>query len=149
MQIVSREPVVVVGLPVVAPFQDLSTLVPAAWRQLFDRCADLPPSAGGTFAEASYHLGEGRYHEVVGVAVPPQTPISGQWAAAHVPAGDWAYCRHSGPVEQIGETFGAIEQWLREQGRTVGDMKLDLGYRADAQPQVHDLYVHVPGSDPA
>ncbi|ROO51111.1 putative transcriptional regulator YdeE [Micromonospora sp. Llam0] len=149
MRIVSREPVVVVGLPVVAPFQELSRLVPTAWRQLFDRCADLPPSADGTFAEASYHLGEGRYQEVVGVAVSPQAPISGQWTTAHVPGGDWAYCRHTGPVAEIGDTFGAIEQWLRDQGRTVGGMKLDLGYRSDAQPQVHELYVHVPDSGQA
>ena len=147
MQIVRREPVVVIGLPVVAPFQDLSTLVPAAWREIFDRRAELPSSGGDTFAEASYHLGEGRYHEVVGVAVPVQTPVSGQWTVAHVPAGSWAHCRHTGPVEQIGETFGAIEQWLREQGRTVGGMKLDVGYRADAEPQVHELYVHAPGPD--
>lgn len=71
-----------------------------------------------------------------------------RWTVAHVPAGAWAHCRHTGPLEKIGETFGAIEHWLREQGRTVGGMKLDLGYRADARPQVHELYVHVPGPDP-
>ena len=147
MQIVRREPLVVIGIPVVAPFQDLSALVPAAWRELFDRCGELPSSGDGTFAEVSYYLGEGRYHEVVGMAVPAQTPMSGQWALAHVPAGNWAHCRHTGPVEEIGETFGAIEQWLREQGQTVGGMKLDLGYRADDRPQVHELHVHVPGPD--
>ncbi|MET0418103.1 MAG: GyrI-like domain-containing protein [Actinoplanes sp.] len=149
MRIVQREAVVVVGLPVVGAFQDLGHLVPAAWPQLFARKAELPATPDGTFAEASYHLGGGRYHEVIGAAVSVGTPISGQWTVAHVPAGEWAYARHAGPVEQIGDTFGAIERWLRDQRRTVGGMKLDLGYRADSLPEVHDLYVHVPDPEPA
>ena len=149
MRIVQREAVVVVSLPVVGAFQDLSSLVPAAWKQLLARRTELPATLDGTFAEASYHLGGGRYHEVVGAAVSVDTPIIGQWTVAHVPAGEWAHARHTGPVEQIGDTFGAIESWLRDQHRSAGGMKLDLGYRADSLPEVHDLYVHAPGLEPA
>ena len=149
MRIVQREAVVVVGLPIVGAFRDLSHLVPAAWPRIFARKAELPTTSDGTYAEASYYLGGGRYHEVIGAAVPVDTPISGQWTVAHVPAGEWAYARHTGPAEQIGDTFGAIESWLRDQQRSVGGMKLDLGYRADSLPGVHDLYVHVPARGPA
>ncbi|MDM4722876.1 GyrI-like domain-containing protein [Micromonospora sp. WMMA1363] len=140
MHIIHREPVVIVGLPVIGAFQDLSHLVPAAWRELFARQAQLPPT-GGTFAEASYYLGDGRYHEVVGVTVPADTPVSGHWTVAHLPAGAWAHCRHAGPVQQIADTFSAIERWLHERQHTVDGMKLDVGYRADGQPEIHDLYV--------
>ncbi|WP_432487352.1 hypothetical protein [Kineococcus sp. SYSU DK018] len=140
MRFVERDQVVVVGLPVVGTFDQLGALVPAAWERVLSRRHELPRPEGG-YAELSTYLGDGTYHEVVGVPLPrpPQRP--GRWVVAVAPAGLHAHHRYEGPVRGIGEGFGALHEWVRAQGRTPGDLKLDVGYAADGAEGPHDLHV--------
>src|SRR5690349_19708888 len=66
VEIVRRERRAVIGIEVVADFDELRTAVPAAWTELFARRNELPPPMDGAFVEISAELGEGRYREVVG-----------------------------------------------------------------------------------
>ncbi|WP_432493006.1 hypothetical protein [Kineococcus auxinigenes] len=145
VRVVRREQTVVVGFPVVGPFAELGALVPAAWQRVFARRDELPQPVDGAFAELSCYLGDGAYHEVVGVALPRPPRVPGSWVVAVAPEGEYAHHRHEGPVEAIGEGFGVLLDAVRAQGRTPGGVKLDVGYRADGRPGPHDLYVHLPG----
>jgi hypothetical protein len=131
---------VVAGVPVLAPFDRLSSLVPEAWATAF---ASLPPD-GRVFAEASVRVGD-RYHEVVGLLVDEDDRTSGSrldgFVHVLVPAGTYGYLRHEGTRSAIAESFGEIEDWLRSTGRRPGAAKLDVGYRRDETDTVHDLFV--------
>jgi predicted transcriptional regulator YdeE len=149
MQVVQRVESSVVGVEVVAEFDRLAVAVPAAWRELFSRHTEVPSPAEGRYAEASRHLGEGRYREVVGVVVAgPVAPPAGM-AAVRIPGGDWAHHRHTGAVAEIGEGFRKVYDWATERGITLGQRKLDVGYHPDGTEGSHDLYIEVvdhPGS---
>lgn len=135
VEIVRMPPRLVIGVPVLAGFERLSTLVPEAWETAFAAFAD----DSRPFAEASTRVGE-RYHEVVGVLASPDARRDG-FVHALVPGGEYAYLEHRGPRSGIATAFGEIEGWLRETGRAVGAAKLDVGYRADGSDETHELFV--------
>lgn len=143
MKIERLDATVVVGIPVTARFDELSTLVPAAWQQFFARHDALPQPADGRFAEASFSLGDGRYHETVGVPMRGDLRVQGPWSLALVPAGRFVSHRFDGPVEDIGQGFQEIYDWAGAEGVELGDCKLDVGYSADLSPGPHDLYIDV------
>lgn len=126
---------IVIGIPVLARFDRLATLVPAAWATAFGSL----PRDGRVFAEASVRLGD-EYHEVVGVLAGDDERIDG-FVHAVVPGGEYGYMRHEGSRVDIAASFGQIEAWLRSSGRQPGAAKLDIGYRADGTDTVHDLFV--------
>jgi predicted transcriptional regulator YdeE len=145
MQVVERAGSSVVGIEVVAEFGRLATAVPAAWRELFSRHSEVPTPAAGRYAEASRHLGEGRYREVVGVVVDePVEPPAGM-SAVQVPGGQWVHHHHAGPVAEIGGGFQEIYAWAAERGIRLGERKLDVGYDRDGTDGPHDLYIDVVG----
>ncbi|MFK4728831.1 GyrI-like domain-containing protein [Agromyces mediolanus] len=135
VELVRMPPRLVIGVPVLAPFDRLSTLVPAAWTRAFAEFA----GDGRPFAEASTRVG-GQYHEVVGVLAALDARRDG-FVHALVPGGEYAYLEHRGPRAGIAGAFGEIEDWLRAAGRTAGAAKLDVGYRADGSDQAHELFV--------
>lgn len=144
MDIVERPATVVAGIPVVAPFDQLGTAVPQAWRELFARRDSLPAPSDGAYAEASFGLADGRYHETVGVVLEDHDlRVIGAWSAVYLPAGPFVHHRHDGPVTGIADGFGAIYGWAAGRGLTLGAIKLDVGYTLDGSPRAHDLYVDV------
>jgi predicted transcriptional regulator YdeE len=143
MQVVLCAGSSVVGIEVVAEFARLATAVPAAWRELFSRHAEVPTPAGCRYAEASRHLGGGRYREVVGVVVTGTVAPPAGMSAVRIPSGGWVHHRHSGPVAEIGEGFQEIYDWATEQGIRLGERKLDVGYHPDGADGSHDLYIEV------
>lgn len=141
--VVKRAPAVVVGVPVIGTFADLGRLVPAAWRRLGD-------VLGGTgheeLAEVSVDLGDGRYHETVGLLTGLGAPDSPGLAGAvrtMVPGGPWAQLAHDGPPGAIAESFGRLLEWVTQQGSHAGPHKLDVGYRLDGRPETHVLAVQL------
>ena len=144
MEIVELGETVVVGIEVVADFGQLLSEMPAAWCELFSRQDELPASGAGVFVEASDHLGDGRYREIIGaVAVVADIPVPNGMAVALFPAGRFVHHRHDGSVATIAGGFQAIYDWAAEQGLTLGNRKLDIGYTADGGEQPHELYVDI------
>ncbi|WP_152189055.1 hypothetical protein [Georgenia satyanarayanai] len=142
IEIVDRAPVLVVGMPVLAGFHELGTLVPAAWRALSRSLGD----DDRPLAELSVDLGDGRYHETVGVLVPLEDAARVRVPGAVgslVPGGAWAQMVHDGPVHTIAETFGRLLAWAAEQGARPGPHKLDVGYRLDGAAERHTLAVEL------
>ncbi|WP_395245297.1 hypothetical protein ACGGZK_05690 [Agromyces sp. MMS24-K17] len=134
ISIVRRRPAVVIGVPVLARFDELSELVPLAWAEAFRRF-------DGPLAEASTRVGD-RYHEVVGLLGEVDAQVDGA-VHALVPAGEYATATHRGDRVSIAESFGRIESWIAAQGREVGAGKLDVGYLRDGSERAHDLYVSI------
>jgi predicted transcriptional regulator YdeE len=143
MRIVQLDATVVVGVPVTARFDELSRLVPAAWQQFFLHCNELPQPDDGLFAEASFSLGGGLYHETVGVPLRGDVRVQGPWSLALVPAGRFVAHRFEGPVENIGQGFQEIYDWARTEELGLGSYKLDVGYTVGGSTRPHDLYIDV------
>lgn len=143
IEIVERPASLVVGRPVLARFQDLGTLVPAAWQAL---AGSLGPGDTGPFAELSVELVDGRYHETVGALVPLREDgavrVPGT-VGSFVRGGRWAQAAHDGPRHAIAETFGRLLARVAEQGERAGPYKLDVGYRFDGGPERHVLAVDI------
>ena len=66
--------------------------------------------------------------------------------AGVVPAGRYLRHLHTGPVERIGEAFGAMHEEARRAGAGVGPVKLDVGYTRDGADTGHELFVQLVGS---
>ena len=144
MEIVELGETVVVGIEVVADFGQLHSEMPAAWRELFSRQDELPASGKGVFVEASNHLGDGRYRETIGAfAVVADIPVPDGMAVALLPGGRFVHHLHDGSIATIAGGFQAIYDWAAEQGLTLGNRKLDVGYTSDGVQQPHELYVDI------
>ena len=143
MRIAQLDATIVVGVPVTARFDELSRLVPAAWQRFFLHCHELPQPDDGLFAEVSFALGDGLYHETVGVPLRGEVRVHGPWSIALVPAGRFVAHRFEGPVESIGQGFQEIYDWARTEGLDLGSHKLDIGYTVDGSISPHDLYIDV------
>jgi predicted transcriptional regulator YdeE len=143
VEVVQRPEATVLGVEVVAAFDELGVLVPAAWEQVFARVAQLPVPPPHRFAEASRHLGEGRYRETVGVLVGGPVEVPDGMVLTTLPAGRYVRHRHTGPVETIADGFRAAHEWAGQHGLQVGDVKLDVGYAADGTTGPHELFVDV------
>lgn len=152
MEIVERDEIVVIGIEVVANFGQLHSAVPAAWHELFSRQDELPGTGTGVFVEASTHLGEGSYREVIGVVavgaevtVPATVPVTVPegMAVAIIPGGKFVHHRHDGSEATIATGFQAIYDWAADQQLTLGNHKLDVGYTDDGGQHPHELYVDV------
>lgn len=144
MRVVQREDTFVLGLQVIAPFQQLHQRIPPLWRALFARQGELPDT-GSPFVEASRELGEGRYCETLGVALPAPIEVPEGMALTHVPAGRYVHHVHEGAVEDIAAGFQAIYDWAGQQGLALGALKLDLGYTPGGTDGHHHLFIDVVG----
>lgn len=145
MEVVERAQRSVIGIEVVADFDDLRSTVPLAWGVLFARRDELPPPPGGVFVEVSAELGEGRYREVVGVAVEPAGVVPDGMREVRVPAGRFLSHQHEGPVENIADGFAAMYAWAAENGLRLGRWKVDSGYRPDFPHDAHELLIDLLG----
>ncbi|MBB5867747.1 putative transcriptional regulator YdeE [Allocatelliglobosispora scoriae] len=143
MEIVRRDRRSVIGIEVVADFDELSTAVPAAWTELFARRNELPPPMDGAFVEVSAELGEGRYREVVGVTVPPGTAVPDGMHTVDVPAGRFVSHRHDGAVGTIADGFGTIYDWAERNTLRLGGWKVDHGYQPGFSHTDHELLIDV------
>ena len=145
MRVVQREDTFVLGLQVIAPFQQLHQRIPPLWQALFERRNELPPAAESGFVEASLQLEDGRYRETLGVALPAPVEVPEGMVLTHVPAGRYVHHVHEGAVEDIAGGFQAIYDWARQQGLALGHLKLDVGYTHDGGEARHHLFIDVLG----
>ncbi|MCA1006539.1 GyrI-like domain-containing protein [Rhodococcus hoagii] len=143
MQIVDRAALTIVGIEVVAPFPELSVVVPQAWARVFARRHDLPSGSDGVFVEFSTDLGGGDYREILGVVVDiPPVSLPEGWSSVGVPAGRYLHHRHLGDEASIGDAFAAMYRRAEVEDLDPGPRKVDVGYRPDHFGP-HDLYLEL------
>ena len=144
LEVFERPAMLVSGWPVLGAFDDLLTQVPAVWDQVRQM---LPPPPEG-YAVARNELGDGRYHEVVGVLVGPDDAPPGP-LTVRLPAGTYLHTRYAGALDGITTTFQTLSASAAARGYRIGTHTLDVGYTfglrrdSDSEHEAHDLWLQV------
>jgi predicted transcriptional regulator YdeE len=141
MEIVNRESLIVVGLPVRAHWKELFVKVPLAWQELFGRHTEIEYRTESAFVDASLHVSDGEYLQLVGAEVSRVATVPYEMWAVEVSGGLFLHHRHEGPVTDIAGSFGDMYRWAREKGAAAGEFKVDIGYTIDGRERSHDLFV--------
>ncbi|MFR9750943.1 effector binding domain-containing protein [Nocardia sp. 004] len=145
MEILEYPGATVMGIEVVARWQDLGAEVSRAWGRVFASSAELPVRASGQLVEVSLEITEGRYRELLGAVVDRSEPCPDGFSVVRIAPQRLLFHRHEGPVVDIAKSFGAMLAWAEREGNTPTDFKLDVGYTPTGEETAHDLYV---GLDP-
>lgn len=143
MQSVEKAGFTIVGVQVIAEWDQLWTAVPQAWQQFIARVDEVENRTGTTFVDVSLDKQKGVYTQVVGVEVSEATNVPAGMVAVDIPTQTYLHEHHHGGLPDIASTFERIYTWAEENGCAVDDFKLDIGYTASMQEQDHDLYVRI------
>lgn len=127
---------VIVGILVDAPWQELSTKVPAAWRALF-----AAETGATSFLEASLSIEGGNYREIVGYLAALKSEVPDGMTKVVIPAQRYLRLVHDGPLAGITQGFGQLLAHATAAGLTATDMKLDFGYLPGLPDGRHELHV--------
>lgn len=127
---------VIIGIMVEAPWQALSSRVPAAWRELF--ASDTGATA---FLEASLSVEDGVYREIVGYLAAGKSEVPAGMTKVIIPAQRYLRLIHDGPLANIAQGFGELLAYAKAARLKVTDMKLDFGYLPGLPNGRHELHV--------
>lgn len=145
----------VVGIRVTAPFEELFTAVPSAWREVFARADELGERLDEGFVDCSLGAVDGVYTEIIGARFPEGAAVPHGFEAVTLPAARYATLVHLGDLRSIAKSFGVLERFVAELQpsadgkRWVHDgVKLDIGYLPDmaettAPGRGHSLFVRL------
>lgn len=141
MEIIEKQALIVVGLPVRANWPELYIEMPKAWELFRARYTEIAYRQDGTFVDVSLDkIGE-EYLQLVCTRVSQVGPIPSGMRAIKIPAQQYVHHRHIGPIISIAESFGRIYDWAREHGHPVSQLKVDSGYTVEGDELEHNLYV--------
>ena len=145
----------IVGIRVTAPFEQLFTAVPEAWRLVFALADELGERLDEGFVDCSLGEVSGVYTELIGGRFPLGASAPDGFEAIKLPAARYATVQHLGDVRSIARSFGDLERWVTEQQPTASGerwvhdgVKLDIGYlpaMAETSPYGgrHTLYIRL------
>lgn len=143
MQIVQKVAFKVVGIPVIATWDELWTEVPAVWEEVLSRQAEIRNRTNALFLDISLNKEDDLYTQLVCAEVSEFEQIPFGMITWEIPDQRYLYHRHEGTLKDIAGSFGQMYQWAAENNYTVDDFKLDCGYTIASHETEHDLYVRV------
>jgi len=146
MDLVSKDPFIVVGVPVTATREQLRVEMPKAWREFFSRAAEVQGRASSVAIDVTREREHGLYSQLVGVEVfdtDEAAEVPDGMIAVDIPGGQYVHHRHTGSLDGITRAFGQMYEWARENGHSVEEFKLDVGYTPAGTEAAHDLFVRV------
>lgn len=141
MELIEKETLILVGLPVAAHWRDLWVEMPKAWRTLFSRVDEIPHRTSEALVDASLHQEGEYYKQLVGARVSRVEHLPEGMEAVEIPAQRYLHHRHEGSLADIAQTFGRMYEWAAENFIDVSDFKIDIGYTAGASETFHDLHL--------
>jgi predicted transcriptional regulator YdeE len=127
---------VIIGILIEAPWQELAAKVPEAWRALF-----AAETGATSFLAASLSVEDGVHREVVGYLAAGKTPVPEGMTKVIIPARRYLRLHHDGPLAGIAAGFGELLAHARASGLTATEMKLDFGYLPGLADRRHELHV--------
>jgi len=141
MDLMEREGLTVVGLPVETRWDALWVEVPKAWKRLLERHDEIESRASDIFVGVSLAKIGSVHHELVGAEVSSLGCVPEGMLAVEIPAQRYVNAIHDGPAIEIADTFGQMHGWARQRGLFLGAFKLDFGYTEAGGERSHDLFV--------
>lgn len=141
MELIEKETLILIGLPVAAHWRDLWVEMPKAWQTLFSRIDEIPHRTSEALVDASLQQDGEYYKQLVGARVASVERLPEGMEAVEIPAQRYLRHRHEGSLADIAQTFGQMYEWAAENSIEVSDFKIDIGYTADASETFHDLHL--------
>ncbi len=145
MEIVQKSAFKVVGIPVIATWDELWTEVPAAWEEVLSRQAEIRNRINALFLDISLNKEGDLYTQLVCAEVSQFEHIPPGMIVWEIPDQRYLHHRHEGTLKEIAGSFGQMYQWAAENNTSVDDFKVDCGYTFAGHEREHDLYVRVSG----
>jgi predicted transcriptional regulator YdeE len=122
VQLVDRPLFSVVGIEVVAPWDELFQAVPAAFKQLVERLEEIPHRSTGSLVDVSVEVRDGVYRELIGTPVDRIDAAPAGMIGLTFAAQRFVHHRHAGPVDAIAAAYQEIYDWGRAQGLALDDL---------------------------
>lgn len=127
-----------IGIEVVAPWQELPRVIPAAWTRLFET-----DTGASSFLEVSISRENGIYRELVGYLAARKTEVPPGMIRYAIPPGRYLRLIHDGPLVEIAGGFEKLYAHAAVAGLKATDFKLDFGYLVGLPPGRHELHVRL------
>lgn len=131
-----------VGIRVDGTWQTLPQDMPAAWRALFARRAEVEQAAtgAGVYVAVSIDATDGWFKEFVGIVIDSCDAPPDGMVVLDVPTNRYLRCVHEGRLRDAHLSFGRLGEAGRERGLTMSEVKLDFGYDGDLSDVPHELF---------
>ncbi len=143
MKLVEKGPFKVVGVEVVADWEQLPTEMRKAWAAFMSRRTEIKNRVGEALIDVSVKQDGTRYTQFVCSEVSAVEELPEGMMTLDIPAQRYVHHRHIGPVEGIVATFSEMYDWAECNVLTTDAFKLDIGYTARGAQRAHDLYIRV------
>jgi predicted transcriptional regulator YdeE len=117
--------------------------MPKAWDTLRGRLAEIPNRNDAPLVDICLDRDGEHYVQVVGAEVSSVDTVPEGMVAIEIPTQQYIWYRHTGELQEIADSFGAIYEFSKRNGYLADEFKLDIGYTPDSSIQPHDLYVRV------
>lgn len=141
--IVERPRLYFLGIEVEASVDDLPSMLPVAWKWLFDRQHELLNRYGETFIDVTLGgVGSYRRH-LVGAEVTKIDSVPDGMTAIGIPSRKYMFRRYQGWQDGIAGCFAEMYDWARERQYMSEGLKLDVGYLPGRVETYHDLLVRI------
>ena len=145
MELVYKDAFKVVGVLLEADWESLWIEMPRAWKSFLERQGEIEGRVDDGFMDISLREEDGAYQQLICAEVSELAAAPQGMVGMEIPRQRYLHQRHSGPVEEIADTFGRMYDWAKENRLRAGSFKIDKGYTLEGQAEEHELYIRVEG----
>ena len=145
MEIIQKEAFWITGFEVQATFKQLWNRMPEEWDRLFAKADLIHSRKTDTFMDISFGKNQyGIYTQFIGAAVSGSEGVVPEgMQRIEISAMECLHHQHSGPLEDIADTFGKMYDWAKENDINTGEFKIDEGYTPEKNEPTHELYIEI------
>lgn len=146
MELVEKSAIKVIGVRIIATWDDLFVEMHNAWKAFLPRHTEIPERVSDVFLGATLSKENDEYTQLIGVEVSDIDEVPDGMIAVEIPSQRCVHHQHVGPGTGIAASYGKIYKWADREGYAVDEFKLDVGYTEAGTEEAHDLFVRVVSS---